>query len=212
MNEIFLTEDYIPFKTNIPMPDCDWNPQRPDPPTPFWKLLGYQQCMGNTIQNLINWIGRVDSTMSHLAKMDTFSYYHGFELYLQQQNIKPGSIDVYVFEKHVEWANVMLQGSQYELNYKRNLKNKITFTYNDVVSYLVAYERPAGLGTTLTKSGHIITALNQVQNSQKEWLVVTDPYGHFPYRQRFGHRVMYAKELLVDKLSSVVMIQLKSKG
>jgi hypothetical protein len=209
LDEAYLTENYIPLVVPALVPPVGWNPQRPDPKTPYWKLLGWQQCMGNTVQNLLNWIGKVDPAMSSVAKMDTFSYYHGFELYLQKKNIKPGDVDIYVLEQHVAWANEMLHNSEFELEMRRNSGKEIAITFDGLVAYHNSTRRPAGLGTKLTKSGHIITSLDHVENTKQDWLVVSDPYGHFPYRQAFGHRVMYSRELLSDKITAAVLIQRK---
>lgn len=209
--EAYLTENYIPIEIPDLSIPTSWNPQRPDPKTPYWKLLGYQQCMGNTMQNLLNWLGKVDAKLSSLAKMDTHSYYYQFELWMKQSGIQPGSNLIYFLGKHVEYANLLckLANSEYSFEYFRNSKQEQVFQFDSIMDYHLATNRPAGLGTALTKVGHIMTSICELRTSNQDYLVVSDPFGHFPYRQTFGHNLLYSRELLANKLNSVVFIRRK---
>jgi len=203
--EAYRGINYDPIHVDVPTPDIKWNPQRPDPQTPFWKLAGYQQCMGNGFQNLANWLGEMDSNLVGFAKMDTFSYYHGYEIWLKQNNKKPGDWQIYGSQFHCDYLNVILQnaGSRYRLH-------RLGDTHiDDVAEYHEKFRRPALLGMSWTKSGHIITSKDTIRKKDELYgLVCSDPYGLKPYIQRYGHNIIYEKHEFINNISSFIRIDM----
>lgn len=163
-------------------PIAPWNPQRGDQITPFFYLRDYQQCMGNVFQDMIVFVGMLKN-IPDFVNLTTYNYYALLEDYI----IKHKG-NVYDSADHAEHFNTLMRANKIELRLVKKAGNK-----DELCNYFKNGHYPCGLGTKLTKSGHIIRGLGILElDNGKKLLEVSDPYGIGPsYRDPNGHQIHY---------------------
>ncbi|KAA1291792.1 hypothetical protein C4X99_16920 [Leptospira interrogans serovar Geyaweera] len=170
------------MKVYCSYPVAPWNPQRGDQITPFFKLRDYQQCMGNVFQDMIVFVGMLKN-ISDFTSLTTYNYYA-----LLENWIKKHKRNVYDSADHAEHFNELMRANKIELRIVKKNGNK-----DELCNYFKNGHYPCGLGTKLTKSGHIIRGLGILElDNGKKLLEVSDPYGIGPsYRDPNGHQKHY---------------------
>lgn len=163
-------------------PIAPWNPQRGDQITPFFKLRDYQQCMGNVFQDFIVYVGMLKN-IPDFVNLTTYNYYTLLETW-----IRINKLNVYNSADHARHFNELMRANKIELRLVKKIGNK-----DELCNYFKNGHYPCGLGTKLTKSGHIIRGLGilELDNGNK-LLEVSDPYGIGPsYKDPNGHQIHY---------------------
>jgi hypothetical protein len=191
----FRGENYDPVSCELIDPMVEWNPQRTDPNSPFLGLKGSQQCMGNSFQNAQRHFGRRFPELKSLAHNSTYSYYAAFEGYLKEKKLN-GPNDVYLLENHANFWNQSMKAIGFSLHavvQKASLK--------ELRLYLKRTNQIAILGIAVKEFRHITTVLGTTEDG----FVITDPYGLYPYRQRFGHCVVYSDSFLKNIVTRMVL-------
>lgn len=193
----FHGENYEPISCELMEPMVEWNPQRVDPNSPFLGLKGSQQCMGNCFQNAQRHFGRKIPELKSLAHNSTYSYYAAFESFLNETGkIKPD--DVYMLENHADFFNQMMGSLSLNLR-AQVLKANLT----ELRNYFNKTKQIAILGIAKGDFRHITTVLGTTDSG----FVITDPYGLYPYRQRFGHCIVYTEKFLKPIVTRMVLFR-----
>lgn len=173
----------------ISHPIAPWNPQRKDPITPRLFLKDYQQCMGNIFQDFIVYIGLI-YRIPDFIHLTTYNYYALFEDWAIK-NKK----NVYDSRDHSEYFNILMNSNNIPFKIVKKKGDK-----EELCSYFENGDFPCGLGTYLTKKGHIIRGIGIVINDEgKKFLKVSDPYGVGPsYLDPYGYMIQYELDVLFD--------------
>ncbi len=164
------------------------NDQRNDPPTPIWKTLGWAECMGNTFQNIANWTGACyQEQFGAFSKTNTFSYYAGFETWLNGHGFSPKNKSANkISDLHAKYMNELfrMNGVPLEIIVTRPGSKKMLIE-------ALSEERPCGVGTQITPDGHIITALEY--DEKTDLFKTSDSYGNAKtmYKNHDGFGVDY---------------------
>lgn len=163
-------------------PVAPWNPQRGDQITPYFELRDYQQCMGNVFQDMIVFVGMLKN-IPDFVNLTTYNYYTLLETW-----IRINKLNVYDSADHARHFNELMHANKIELRIVKKNGNK-----DELCNYFKNGHYPCGLGTKLTKSGHIIRGLGILElDNGKKLLEVSDPYGIGPsYRDPNGHQIHY---------------------
>lgn len=170
-------------------PKIDWNPQREDIPTPFLQKPDWSQCMGNSFQSIINWCGSIFPEKIKLLDknhFNTYNYYNIFEAWLKDKKFiikdkngiwKDPDQSLYTMSYHVNHFN--------ELMIKNSVSIRAVYYDNAILKKLVEHitktKIPCVLGTKLTNEGHIIRIVGYNDDNNKISLIVSDPWGEYPY-------------------------------
>ncbi|EMN44721.1 hypothetical protein [Leptospira weilii] len=175
--------------SHLSHPIAPWNPQRGDQITPRLKLRDYQQCMGNVFQDFIVYVGMLKNIPGFI-RLTTFNYY----VLLEDWVIQHGK-NIYDSEHHAEYFNLLMQNNQIPLQIVKKQGNK-----EELCKYFETGFYPCGLGTRLTRKGHIIRGIGIIEMSDgTKYLRASDPYGRGPaYLDPNGHEVDYELNLLFD--------------
>lgn len=186
-------ENFDPVPALLIHPIVLWNPQRTDPRTPIRKIQGFQQCMGNSVQNSLRYLGQTFAKLRTVANMDTFSYYHGFEQYLSETG-RNSDIDIYVMQNHTEYLNLILSTNKVKIH-----ASYLVADVDIILDYLETTGRIGICGIGVPRKGqrdfrHIINVVGIT--ADRNGIVAIDPYGYYPYAQRFGYCVVYSIEWL----------------
>jgi hypothetical protein len=189
-------------------PMIPWNPQRGDQPTPKLGIPDWAQCMGNSFQSCHNWVGTVYSQYVGMKEINTYTYYGVFENWLNQRkelnkdNFYTSALHVKMFNELMKSSAVPLQAVLYD-----------TAVFSKLATYIKTKKRPAILGTKLTgDGGHIIRVVGYgVDTESKEYFVVSDPYGEYPYKtdnqKKDGHLKRYYISLLTGKVTRMTLLE-----
>ncbi|MCG6191793.1 hypothetical protein LFX25_00870 [Leptospira sp. FAT2] len=174
---------------HISYPIAPWNPQRNDQITPRLFLRDYQQCMGNVFQDFIIYIG-LTYRIPDFIHLTTYNYY----ALLEDWVIKNGR-NVYDSADHAEHFNLLMETNEIPFRIVKRKGNK-----NELCEYFENGKYPCGLGTYLTKKGHIIRGIGIVTTGDgKKFLKASDPYGVGPrYIDPYGHMIQYELDFLFD--------------
>ncbi|EMO79340.1 hypothetical protein LEP1GSC126_2888 [Leptospira kirschneri str. 200801774] len=170
------------MKVYCSYPIAPWNPQRGDQITPYFELRDYQQCMGNVFQDMIVFVGMLKN-IPDFVNLTTYNYYTLLETW-----IRINKLNVYDSADHARHFNELMCANKIELRLVKKTGNK-----DELCNYFKNGHYPCGLGTKLTRSGHIIRGLGILElDNGKKLLEVSDPYGIGPsYRDPNGHQIHY---------------------
>lgn len=193
--------NFEPVPALLVNPMVPWNPQRNDVKTPIRGIQGIYQCMGNSVQNSLRFFGQRNSKLRTLSTMDTYSYYHGLELWLANKKRNAKS-DIYYLKLQSEYAAGIFR--------KNNASIEVSYGKANVprlVDYLETTGNIAIFGISVPRKGrqnfrHILNIAGITPD--RKGLVAIDPYGYYPYSQRFGFCVVY--ELAWLKKYGTVMV------
>ncbi|MBE8363457.1 hypothetical protein [Leptospira borgpetersenii] len=168
-------------------PIAPWNPQRGDQVTPVFGLKDYQQCMGNVFQDMIVYVGMKEN-IPGFTSLTTYNYYA-----LLENWIKKNKRNVYDSADHSEHFNELMKSNELPYRIRKKMGNK-----EELCKYFETGSFPCGLGTYLTRKGHIIRGIGIVETSDgKKYLKASDPYGYGPrYIDPYGHNINYELEEL----------------
>lgn len=174
----------------ISYPIAPWNPQRRDPITPRLFLRDHQQCMGNVFQDFIIYAG-MSYRIPDFVRLTTYNYYA-----LLEDWVVRNKRNVYDSKDHAEHFNLLMDANEIPLRIVKKPGNR-----DELCRYFETGKYPCGLGTFLTKKGHIIRGLGIVISSEgKTYLKASDPFGVGPrYIDPYGHLIQYD----LDELFSI---------
>lgn len=206
-----------------PMPG--WNPQDSDPPTPIWHTLGWAQCMGNSSQNDLNFVGMIDPAVREFAKMNTFTYYAGLETWLKQlwfaAEEKAGRVPTdakfklwlgknqsfnKISELQATYMNEVLVGSAWRASWKKKVSFQEIWDYLDnrrICSYAIDIPRK---GQENMK--HLLNGAGKGEDENGRYILTLDSYGNLNtnYKDKNGHKVKYHESLIGKYLTTRIFI------
>ncbi|EKR98618.1 hypothetical protein LEP1GSC125_1851 [Leptospira mayottensis 200901122] len=138
--------------------------------------------MGNVFQDMIVFVGMLKN-IPDFVNLTTYNYYTLLETW-----IRINKLNVYDSADHARHFNELMRANRIELRLVKKPGNK-----DELCNYFKNGHYPCGLGTKLTKSGHIIRGLGILElDNGKKLLEVSDPYGIGPsYRDPDGHKIHY---------------------
>lgn len=175
----------------------EYNPQRGDAKTPFQKLADWQQCMGNSMQNMWWWLAKLYPELIGfpLTEAGTFAYYHGLEAWLKQERLDWA---IYNSEYHVKW----LQKAIDSLGLPVRIRSADA-SFDAVAKVIQGRRCIVALGTRFTGvGGHIVNVIGASDTA----LLLSDPYGNpnLAYKSTDGFRVPVSRGFCKGRLSRFI--------
>ncbi|EKN89880.1 hypothetical protein LEP1GSC034_1018 [Leptospira interrogans str. 2003000735] len=186
--------------SHLSYPVAPWNPQRGDQVTPKFGLHDYQQCMGNVFQDMIVFVGMREN-ISGFTSLTTYNYYALLESWISKHKR-----NIYDSADHAEHFNELMKANNLPYRIRKKKGNK-----EELCQYFENHSYPCGLGTFLTRKGHIIRGIGIVETSDgKKYLKASDPYGVGPrYIDPYGHLINYdLDELFTMGVPSIFYLEL----
>jgi hypothetical protein len=176
---------------------AQYNPQRGDLKTPIIPLHDWQQCMGNSYQNLWWWLAqKFEGLIGYpLTEAGTYSYYHGLNAWLKQERLDWA---IYNSEYHTKFLQKALDHIGAPVKIRSG-----NAAFSSIRAVVENHKVPVVLGTRFSGAGgHIVTVIG----ASAATLLLSDPYGNptTGYKNHDGWRAEVSKNFCAGKLSKMI--------